>query len=83
MINRRQFLIATAAALGSACASKVPLLSGGGKPPEHVPPVDLGPVPDALRGVPVGGTSVLTPKGSVYMIPTPHIYFGKDNDLLG
>lgn len=86
MINRRQFLIATAAALGSACASKVPMLgaaTGGARHPDNAPPLDLGPVPDALKGVPVGGTSVITPSGSVYLVPTPHIYFGKDNDLLG
>lgn len=83
MINRRQFLLASGALLAQACVSKVPLLGKGGHAPASEGPPELGSIPEALSGVPVGGTSVLTPKGAVYMIPTPHIYFKKDQDLLG
>lgn len=89
MINRRQFLAASGALLAQACASKIPLVgkSEGPGPAPDAPaaggPVEYGVIPDALKGVPVGGTSVLTPKGAVYMVPTPHIYFKKDQDLLG
>ncbi len=61
MINRRQFLIASAALLSQACVSKVPLVGSSGGRGKLKPP--------------------FTPRGVVYLIPTPHSYFKTDQDM--
>jgi hypothetical protein len=66
MISRRDFLIASAAMLGTACTK------GAGKKAF-----------DALatNGAP-DSTQAFSTKGTHYFVPTPHIYFKTDQDLI-